>query len=109
MGPKNSLAPFGVDPISAAKLSFPGKGVSVSVRGGERRSVQTASDRAFFANVLEDTDVGVIPLPDGAELFVVARSPQAPERFVRHRVARGRTVAPGDRAGPDPQRSAQVA
>jgi len=82
VGPKNSLAPFGVDPISAAKLSFPGKGVSVSVRGGERRSVQTASDRAFFANVLEDTDVGVIPLPDGAELFVVARSPQAPERFV---------------------------
>ena len=44
--------------------------------------MQTASDRAFFASVLEDTDVGVIPLPNGAELFVVARSPRAPERFV---------------------------
>lgn len=47
VGPKNSLAPFRVDPLSAARVSFPGMGVSVSVRGGARRPVQTASDRAF--------------------------------------------------------------
>jgi len=56
--------------------------VSVSVRGGERHTVQTASDRAFFANVLQDTDVSIMPMPDGAELSVIVRSSQAPERFV---------------------------
>jgi hypothetical protein len=82
VGPKNSRAPFRVDSVSAARVSFPGTGVSFSVRGGERRTAQIASNRAFFANVLEDSDVGVVPLPDGAELFVLVRSPQAPERFV---------------------------
>lgn len=82
VGPKNSRAPFRVASLSAASVSFPGTGVSFSVRGGARRTAQIASDRAFFANVLQDTDVGVMPLPDGAELFVLVRSPQAPERFV---------------------------
>lgn len=63
-------------------MSFPGEGISFSLRGGERRSAQIASDRAFFANVLQDSDVGVMALPDGVELFVLVRSPQAPERFV---------------------------
>jgi len=81
VGPTNSLAPFRVEPVSAARVSFPGKGVSISVRSGDRHSMQTANDRAFFANVLPDTDVAVTPLPDGAELSVLVRSPDAPEHF----------------------------
>jgi hypothetical protein len=105
VGPTNSLAPFRVDPVSAASVSFPAKGVSVSVRGGERHTVQTASDRAFFANVLQDTDVSIMPMPDGAELSVIVRSSQAPERFVldvtlpagaRLRRAVARDPIPGD-------------
>lgn len=82
VGPKTSRAPFRIDPVSTASVSFPAEGVSFSVRGGERRSAQIASDRAFFANVLQDSDVGVMALPDGVELFVLVRSPQAPARFV---------------------------
>lgn len=104
VGPTNSPAPFLIDPLSAAKVTFPGKGVSVSVRG-DRHSVQLASDRAFFANVLTDTDVSVTPLPDGAEVSVLVRSAQAPERFVldvqlpegaRVRQAIARDPIPGD-------------
>lgn len=105
VGPTNSLAPFRVEPVSAAGVSFPGKGVSISVWHGDRHSVQTANDRAFFANVLPDTDVAVAPLPDGAELSVLVRSPDAPEHFaldvklpegarLRHAVAKD--PIPGD-------------
>lgn len=85
-------------------MTFPDKGVSLSVRG-DHRSVQTASDRAFFANVLTDSDVSVVPLPDGAELSVLVRSALAPERFVldvqlpagaRLRQAIARDPVPGD-------------
>lgn len=112
VGPTNSLAPFRVDPISAASLSFPGTGVSVSVRGGARHTATTASNRAFFANVLPDSDVSVMALPDGAELSILARSPQAPERYVldvalpegaRLRQAIARDPLPGD-----PPRSLEI-
>lgn len=74
--------------------------------------MQTASDRAFFANILPDTDVAVTPLPDGAELSVLVRSPDAPEHFaldvklpggarLRHAVAKD--PIPGD-----PPRSLEI-
>ncbi|MGI8728446.1 MAG: hypothetical protein ACR2LK_00325 [Solirubrobacteraceae bacterium] len=112
VGPKNSLAPFRVDELSAGRVSFPGKGVSVALRGGERRLAQTVSDRAFFAGVMQDTDVGVAPLPDGAELFVIVRSPRAPERFVLEvdlpDGARLRQAVAEDPIANDPPRSLEI-
>lgn len=112
VGTTNSLAPFRVDPLSAASVGFRDQDVSLRVHGGQRHTVQTANDRAFFANVLPDSDVSVMALPDGVEMSVLVRSPHAPERIVldvtlpdgaRLRQAIARDPIPGD-----PPRSLEI-
>ncbi|MDQ3676027.1 MAG: hypothetical protein M3401_04350 [Actinomycetota bacterium] len=92
IAPVNSRVPFVVDPSSAAKVRFTGMGMGMQLAGAQdqsgkqrtsaiARTAQLADDRVFFANVHSDTDAGIVPLPNGSELFLVARSQRAPERF----------------------------
>lgn len=92
MGPVNSRAPFVVDPSSAARVSFTGRGIGMrvaaarSIAGARRvpariRAAQLSDGRVFFANVQTDTDAAVSALPNGSELFLVARSERAPQLF----------------------------
>ncbi len=91
IAPANSAVPFVADPTSPAKVRFTGLGIDMAVAGAPDRSgrrmsarsteAQVSDGSAFYANVLPDTDAGILPLPYGTELYLIARSEDAPERF----------------------------
>ncbi len=81
IAPVNSSVPFVVDPTSPAKISFTGLGIGMQLADTPNGRAQLAEDRVFFADMYTDTDAGILPLPDGSELFLIARSDLAPERF----------------------------
>lgn len=91
VAPVNSRAPFVVEPTSAAKVNFTGLGLGMSVAGAKGKNGKAvgaksadglvSDETTFFPNVLTDTDAGVSPLPYGSELYLIARSDDAPEHI----------------------------
>lgn len=79
----NALVPLSVDRRSAADVTFTDADFSVEVAGNAKdRTVQRAGDRSFFAELRTDTDAVVVPTATGAELGIILRSQDAPEKQV---------------------------
>jgi streptogramin lyase len=61
-------------------ISIPEAGVKISVAGvhSEREASNLEGDAAFYPNVSADTDLTVVPTPEGVETFAQLRSADSP-------------------------------
>ena len=78
---RNSLAPIRIYKESAGDVAMLGTGIRLGLADAEAREALRTDDRAIFANTRKDTDVGIIPQPTGAEMFLHLRSAESPEQF----------------------------
>ena len=76
--PKSSAAAIRIPKDARDELRFPDQSFGVRLDGAPQQTAAINSNKAFFANVAQDSDLLYEPHPLGAELSVVLRSPSAP-------------------------------
>jgi len=82
LAPASAAVALRIPRKSSGSLTFPDAGIGVSLMDAATTDVQVANDRAFFANVLTDSDLVMQAAPrGGAELSLLLRSPASPSDF----------------------------
>jgi hypothetical protein len=76
--PRSAAATVRIPRSSSDELRFPDQSFGVSLDRARAQAATISSNKAFFANVADDSDLILEPRPLGAELSVVLRSPAAP-------------------------------
>lgn len=74
-------------------LAFPDQALGVSLEGADPVSPRVSSSKAFYANVLRDTDMVLEPTTSGGEASFVLRSPDSPtDPALRFDLRRGQSL-----------------
>jgi len=76
--PRSALGAMRLPKRSSDGLRLATLGVNIRVVGDRGQAAQVIRDKAFYANVLPDSDLILRPLPGGSELSVLLRSPASP-------------------------------
>jgi VCBS repeat protein len=76
--PKSAAAAVRIPDNAGGELRFPDQSFGVSLDGANRQAATVSSNKAFFANVVQDGDLVLEPRPQGAEVSLILRSPAAP-------------------------------
>ena len=91
--PRNPLVPVRISHDAGSGIEFTRTGIKVGLDAGDGDETDTIADRAFYANVLPDTDFLIAPEATGADLQFQLRSLSSPERLpLAFRLPRGSSL-----------------
>lgn len=111
LAPRSAPADVRIPDRADGELRFPDRAFGVAFDGAKSNDAAIDGNKAFFANVAQDTDLVLEPRPEGAELSVVLRSSSAPAVVpLRFHLAGGERLSRSDGSGSDslPQGSVEV-
>ena len=95
--PKSATAAVRIPDESTGELRFPDQSFGVRLVGADPQGANVESNKAFFANVIDDGDLVLEPRAAGAEISIVLRSAAAPTSpELRFDLADGQQLRPVD-------------